>query len=173
MIDYRIMPKTGFTDKIGEMVSMLEHTREVTLSEISDLSESDLTLLPNNSSNAIGSLLSHIAAIEFVHQVISFENRDLTETEFLKWGTALELGNKARKELKKQPLAYYEAELSLVRKKTLAFLKTKNDSWLFEEKKWENGVSYNHYYLWFHVMEDEINHRGQIRAMKRLVKGND
>ena len=32
-----------------------------------------------------------------------------------------------------------------------------------------NGIAYNHYYLWFHVMEDEINHRGQIRSIKRLL----
>ncbi len=54
---------------------MLEHTRDVTLSEISNLNQSDLDFLPNDSSNTIGSLLSHIAAMEFVHQVISFEKK--------------------------------------------------------------------------------------------------
>lgn len=34
------------------------------------------------------------------------------------------------------------------------------------ERKWPNGVAHNQYYLWFHVLEDEISHRGQIRMMK-------
>ncbi|WP_404452159.1 DUF664 domain-containing protein [Virgibacillus necropolis] len=170
MIDYRIIPKENFTDKIGELVSMLEHTRDVTLFEISNLNQSNLDYLQNDSSNSIGSLLSHIASIEFVHQVISFENRDLFEDEYLKWGTALELGDKAREVIKKQSLDYYLDELSQVRETTLSYLKSKKDSWLFYENKWGNDVSYNNYYLWFHVMEDEINHRGQIRTIKRLLK---
>ncbi|MFZ3578772.1 DinB family protein [Virgibacillus sp. DJP39] len=170
MIDYRIKPKENFTNKIGELVSMLEHTRAVTISEISNLDQSDLDYLPDDSSNSIGSLLSHIVSIEFVHQVISFEKRDLNEDEHLKWGPALELGGKARKEIKKNSLDYYLEELSQVRETTLTYLKSKKDSWLFEENKWGNGVSYNNYYLWFHVLEDEINHRGQIRVINRLLK---
>lgn len=85
MIDYRIISRENYSNKIGELVTMLEHTRDVTLSEISNLNQSDLDFLPNGNSNTIGSLLSHIAAMEFVHQAISFEKRDLTESEYLKW----------------------------------------------------------------------------------------
>ncbi|KLA31850.1 DinB family protein [Bacillus cereus] len=172
MIDYRIISRENYSNKIGELVTMLEHTRDVTLSEISNLNQSDLDFLPNGSSNTIGSLLSHIAAMEFVHQVISFEKRDLTESEYLKWRISLELGDKAREGIKKQSLDYYLNELSQVRENTLTYLKSKQDIWLFEENKWDNGVSYNNYYLWFHVMEDEINHRGQIRTIKRLMGMN-
>ena len=100
MIDYRIISRKNYSNSIGELVTMLEHTRDVTLSEISNLNQSDLDFLPNGSSNTIGSLLSHIAAMEFVHQVISFEKRDLTESEYLKWRISLELGDKAREGIK-------------------------------------------------------------------------
>ncbi|MBP1950953.1 DinB family protein [Virgibacillus litoralis] len=169
MIDYRIKTKDNFNEKVGELVSMLEHSREVTLSEISNLNQIELDYLENESSNSIGSLLSHIASIEYVHQVISFENRDLTKDEYLKWGTALELGDKAREVIRNHSIDYYLDELSQVRENTLTYLKSFKDIWLFEENKWGNGVSYNNYYLWFHVMEDEINHRGQIRTIKRLL----
>ncbi|MFB4166826.1 DinB family protein [Virgibacillus sp. JSM 102003] len=172
MIDYRIKQKEKFTDKIGELLSMFEHTRDVTLSEVSDLNQCDLDYLPDDSSNSIGSLLSHIASIEFVHQVISFKRRDLVEDEYLRWGIALELGDKAREEIIEHSLSYYLDGLSQVREDTLLYLKSKDDSWLFEENKWGNGVPYNNYYLWFHVMEDEINHRGQIRTIKRLLENN-
>lgn len=170
MIDYRIKPKENFTEKIGELVCMLEHSREVTLSEVSNLKQSDLDYLLNDRSNSIGALLTHITSIEFVHQIISFEKRDLTKDEFLKWGTALELGDKARDGIRNHSIDYYLEELSQVRENTLSYLKSKRDSWLFEESKWGNGVSYNNYYIWFHVMEDEINHRGQVRAIKRHLR---
>lgn len=169
MSDYRIIENEMYTDKIGSLVSMLQHTRAVTIDEISNLTQKELDYLPDSSSNSIGSLLHHIVAIEFVHQVISFEERDLSESEYLSWKTSLELGHKARIEKKNKPHSYHICELAEVRENSLTQLKLKQDSWLFEEHKWENGVPYNNYYLWFHVMEDEINHRGQIRSIKRLL----
>lgn len=170
MIDYRIKKKENFTEKIGELVCMLEHSRGVTLSEICLLKQTELDYLPHERSNSIGCLLLHIGSIEFVHQVISFEKRDLTINEKLKWETALELGDKAIKEITSHSIDYYLGELLKIRETTLTYLKSKDDKWLFEEHKWDNGVSYNNYYLWFHVMEDEINHRGQIRTIKRLLE---
>ncbi|KOO42699.1 DinB family protein [Priestia koreensis] len=168
MIDYRIQPIAEFSPKIGELVSMLEHTRAVTLEEIKNLSEEELDFLVTPESNSIGALLQHIAAIEFVHQVISFENRDLNKNELEEWKSALELGESARKNIRKHTISYYIEVLTQVRAKTVERLKELDDNWLFEEKKWPNGVPYNYYYLWFHVLEDEINHRGQIRTIKRL-----
>lgn len=169
MINYRIKTKENYTEKVGELVSMLEYSREVTLSEIFSLSRSDLDYLVIDSSNTIGALLLHIASIEYVHQVISFEKRDLTNDEYIKWGTALELGDKAREVVMNHSIDYYLDELSKVRENTLTYLKSVKDNWLFEENQWSNGISYNNYYLWFHVMEDEISHRGQIRTIKRLL----
>ncbi len=172
MIDYRIKTDGDFSEKIGELVSMLEHTRAVTLEEIKSLSQKDLDYLVEEGSNSIGSLLLHIASIEFVHQVISFEERDINESELQKWKAALELGQQARNKIRKNSLEFYLNELSQVREQTLDQLKVFSDEWLFEEKQWGNGVPYNNYYLWFHVFEDEINHRGQIRAIKRNLSKN-
>ncbi|MFC4560169.1 DinB family protein [Virgibacillus kekensis] len=169
MIDYRISPTRGFSEKIGELVSMLEHTRAVTISEIEHLRQEELDFLPDESANSIGGLLSHIASIEFVHQIISLEKRDPTESELQKWTDSLELGNNARTNIKCKSIEYYLNELKTVREDTLSLLQEKEDSWLFEENKWDNGVPFNNYYLWFHVMEDEINHRGQIRVIKRQM----
>ncbi|UCZ51759.1 DinB family protein [Bacillus shivajii] len=173
MIDYRIIQKENYTGKIGELVSMLEHTRAITLSEIEGLKQVDLDYLQDGSANSIGALLLHIGAIEFVHQIISFEKRDLTLREYEKWRTALELGDQAREVINKNTLEFYLDILFQVRENTLTVLKSKSDDWLYEENKWDNGVPYNNYYLWFHVIEDEINHRGQIRSIKRLINNNE
>lgn len=170
MIDYRIVSDRTYAEKIGELVSMLEYTRNVTISEISMLTQAELDYLPDKGSNTIASLLLHMASIEFVHQIGSFENRELTEIEVDKWGVPLELGERARTEIKSHSVDYYVNELQGVRINTLQLLMFKSDSWLFEENQWGNGIPYNNYYLWFHVIEDEISHRGQIRTILRQLK---
>ena len=168
-MDYRIRQRDGFQGKIGELVSMLEYSREVLLNDIKDLDQTDLDFIPFEDANSIGSLLMHIASIDFVHQVITFEKRDLNENEYSRWESALFLGEKARDEIKNRPLNYYLDILFETRERTLTLLSSKNEEWLYEENIWDNGVSHNNFWLWYHVMEDEINHRGQIRLIKRML----
>lgn len=33
------------------------------------------------------------------------------------------------------------------------------------------GTPTSNYFKWFHVFEDEINHRGQIRLIRKLTPG--
>lgn len=168
-MDYRIRQRDGFQGKIGELVSMLEYSREVLLNDIKDLDQTDIDFIPFEDANSIGSLLMHIASIDFVHQVITFEKRDLNENEYSRWESALFLGEKARGEIKNRPLNYYLDILFETRERTLTLLSSKNEEWLYEENIWDNGVSHNNFWLWYHVMEDEINHRGQIRLIKRML----
>jgi uncharacterized damage-inducible protein DinB len=172
MKDYRLITVNGYSEKIGALVWMLENARSVTLDEVMGLNEDKLDTRLQGDGNTIATLLMHIAAIEYVHQILTFEQRDLTEKEYAKWQPALELGQKACEVYKQQPLSYYITVLQQVREQTLTFLKTQHDSWLFEEDKWANGVPINHYYLWYHVLEDEISHRGQIRMMIRQLSEN-
>jgi len=52
-----------------------------------------------------------------------------------------------------------------VRKETLVLLKTKNDKWLNSKVK---KTDMNNHWAWYHVMEHQANHMGQIRlVMKR------
>ncbi|CDQ19418.1 Protein of unknown function [Halobacillus karajensis] len=169
MISYQVQSEKGFTEKIGELVCMLEHTRAVTIQEVADLTQKELDECEPGG-NSIGMLLSHIAAIEFVHQVISFEERDMTADEKEEWEPALDLSGQTRDLYRFLTVDDYLDLMELTRDTTLEILKEKDDSWLFEERTWSDGVKYNPYYLWFHVMEDEINHRGQIRAMIRSKK---
>lgn len=91
-IDYRIRSVDGYAKNIGELVSMLEHTRAVTLQEINNLSVEQLDLIMPSGGNSIGALLKHITAIEKAHQLISFEERDFTKEELEIWEDALYLG---------------------------------------------------------------------------------
>lgn len=173
MLDYRIASKEGFTEKIGVLVSMLEVTRQVTVGELSALSARNLDMPVDDRGNTIGALLMHIAAIEYVHQVITFEKRDLNSEELAKWEVAFQLGEKAREQIKNKPLDFYTGELNKIRGKTLDFFKSKTDDWLYEEDRWGDEIRINNYFLWYHVMEDEISHRGQIRMMLRMLKDGE
>ncbi|UJF26822.1 DUF664 domain-containing protein [Planococcus sp. 107-1] len=169
-MNYTIKPLQGFSGKIGELLFQLDHTRSLTKAEVAGLGEIELDYMEEAASNSIGALLYHMAAIEKVHQVIAFEKRDLTEKELADWSAALELGERGQKEIHGKPLDFYLHLLDDTRKETLRLFKEKEDLWLYEEGVWPNGVSFNQYYLWFHVMEDEISHRGQIRLIKRKLK---
>ncbi|WP_227396081.1 DinB family protein [Jeotgalibacillus aurantiacus] len=167
---YQVKNNGDYSEKIGELVSMLDITRDGTLKDLEGLSVEDLDFLTDESANSIGMLLAHMAAIEFVHQLITFENRDFSEEEWKVWGAAISLGEKGRSEIKGFPLSYYLQKLKEVREYTLSQLKTKTDEWLYTEGLWPNGVKVNHYYFWYHVMEDEIGHRGQIRLIKKQLR---
>ncbi|KAA0742301.1 DUF664 domain-containing protein [Bacillus wiedmannii] len=170
-IDYRIRSMDGYTKNIGELVSMLEHTRAVTLQEINDLSVEQVDFIMTSGGNSIGALLKHIAAIEKAHQLISFQERDFTKEELEIWEDALYLG-KAGRTIRGNEIQYYIQILQSVREESLKYLNEQDDEWLMSERKWPNGVAYNQHYLWFHVLEDEISHRGQIRMMKNKMFEN-
>ncbi len=52
-----------------------------------------------------------------------------------------------------------------VRKDTKKMLKAKDDEWL---KKKAGGMNYH--WAWYHVMEHQANHMGQIRLILKRVE---
>lgn len=55
-----------------------------------------------------------------------------------------------------------------MRERTLQALQQRDDSWLDIETRWGQRLV-NHHWMWFHVFEDELSHRGQIRWLKRRL----
>lgn len=146
----------------------MNYARRTTLKSVEGLRPEQLDYLHDEHSNSIGALLFHIAATDFVYQKFSFEGRELNKKEFKKWQAGLELGEFARKIIKGNDLIYYLKIMDDVRSQTYKILKTKDDEWL--EKEFPLGkIHSNNYCLWFHVVEDEINHRGQINWLKKRI----
>ncbi|WP_053220062.1 DinB family protein [Virgibacillus senegalensis] len=166
---YKITGKAGYSPQIGHLVSMMDYARETTLNAVHGLTTKQLDYLPGNNSNTIGALLFHMAAMEFGFQIELFEGREPNQQEMKDWGAAYSLGNQGREEIRGYPLDYYLDKLEKVRHRTLAEFKKHNDDWLYQSRQWD-GHSSNNYFIWFHVMEDEINHRGQIRIQRKLVE---
>lgn len=166
---YVIDQKDGLGLEFSKLASMMEYTRETTLAEVKDLTVEQLDFLFNDEANSIGMLLAHMVSVEKAYQIDSFENRDFTDEDIQLLNPALELGDAAREQIKGNPIEYYLEELEQTRKKTIDTFGTLPDSWLFEQSPFWYGKPTNNYFKWFHVFEDELNHRGQIRLIKKMM----
>ena len=161
----------GFTPEIARLVGMMSYVRETTIQAVRGLTVAQLDHRHDETSNTIGALLAHIAAVETAYQIDTFEKRELNAAELETWGAALDLGDAARREIRGRELQVYLDTLAAVRVKTLAGFAKRNDAWLAEESPfWRDEPATTHF-KWFHVFEDELNHRGQIRFLvKRLPR---
>jgi uncharacterized damage-inducible protein DinB len=161
---FRLEPLPGYAPTIGRLVGILLYTRQTTLAAVEGLSIAELDHLQDDSSNSIGALLAHIAAVERGYQCVTFDNRAPSALEQAAWEPALTLGAEGRRLLRNEPLEHYVHELSEVRRLTLECLAARDDAWL--EQPLPAAPAMNAHFAWFHVAEEEINHRGQIRWLR-------
>jgi uncharacterized damage-inducible protein DinB len=145
-------------------VGILAYARQTTLTAVEGLTMAELDHLHDDSSNSIGALLAHIAAVERGYQHIVFDERPPTAEETAALEPALTLGAEARRRLRGKSLEHYVHELSEARRVTLAGLAARDDEWF--EQSLRAAPAMNAHWAWFHVAEDEINHRGQIRWLR-------
>ncbi|WP_298155050.1 DUF664 domain-containing protein [Flavobacterium sp.] len=156
----------GASPQIGAMISMLEDLKDRVENKVKNMSQYELDYLHDEKANRIGSLIMHLAAAEAYYQVFTFENREFNEEEKKKWGVALDLEQEGRDTFKGHDVQYYLDIYNEVRAKTISELKKRDDAW-FEEVHKGSGMS-NHY-CWFHVMEHQSSHLGQILFLAKRI----
>jgi uncharacterized damage-inducible protein DinB len=166
---YLISDIPGYTPQVSRLLSMMNYARYTTLESAKNLSVDQLDFLLDAESNSIGALLLHFAGVEYAYQVETFEKRELNEEEMSIWGPALDLGAAGREKIRGNELSYYVDKLNEVRERTYELFKTVDDEWLYQQEEFWHKKQANHYFMWFHVFEDEINHRGQIRLIKKRL----
>jgi len=162
-------PREPFSPHVGTLVSMLNWMRAVILRPVQGLTVAQLDYLHDGKANTIGALLLHLAAIERLYQIHTFEGKkwgDWDDNDKKQWGAAAVLGKDARKSIKGNKLAYYLDNLREVRERTLAELKKRDDAWLMQVDPDSTSEPTNNYCNWFHVCEHESNHNGQIKWIK-------
>jgi uncharacterized damage-inducible protein DinB len=165
----RIEPIPGYTPAIGRLVCMLRYARSTTFAAVEGMTVAELDHLHDPQSNSIGALLAHIAAVERSYQVMTLEDRALSPQESAQWSAALKLGADARNTQRGYPLDHYLDDLTSVRQGTLEGLSARDDAWL--ERSVSSAPKINVHWAWFHAAEDEINHRGQIRWLRKRLPG--
>ncbi|MGN7388109.1 mycothiol transferase [Sporosarcina sp. SAFN-015] len=162
--------KEGLSAEFGKLVSMMDYTRATTIDEVKDLSVDELDFLYADDGNSIGMLLAHFVSVEKAYQIATFENRDFTEEDIDRLNPGLDLGDHARETIKGHAIDYYLHQLEETRKETIEKFKSLPDAWLFEQEPFWYDLPANNFFKWFHVFEDELNHRGQIRLIKKMMK---
>jgi uncharacterized damage-inducible protein DinB len=164
---FLIGPTDGFSPGIGRLVGMMRYARWSTLRAVGGLTLPQLDHLQDSSSNSIGALLAHIASVELAYQRLTFDGRGLSLPEHeAELSAAVQLGDRARSEIRGHPLEHYLGILDAVRAFTLDELTHRDDRWLEDIITQWNGRKVNNHFKWFHVFEDELNHRGQIRWLR-------
>lgn len=165
---YRLDVLPGYTPMISRVVGMLSFARHTTLAAVDGLSITELDQLHDEKCNSIGALLAHLAVVERGYQCLTFEERQPSAEEQASWEPALTLGAEGRRRLRGKPLEEYLQELNEVRGLTLAGLAARNDEWL--ERTLVAAPAMNAHFAWFHVVQHEVNHRGQIRWLRARLK---
>lgn len=165
---YRIEPEPQYTPHIGALAEMMNYARLTTLQAVEGLSVEQLDAVPEGFGNSIGMLLAHIAAVDRAYQIWSFEGRDLGEGDEVIQG-GLSMGKNGTPPPTGQSLETLLAELEASRAETLKVFANKDDEWLASNMTVPDFDYPNHHWAWFHVMEDEVSHRGQIRILRKHV----
>ncbi len=158
----------GFTPQIARLLCQMNYARETTLQMVRGLTIEELDSLPDPTGNSIGMLLEHFVAVEIGYQAITYGNGDWTAALGERWQAGGDLGELGREKIKGNSLSYYLDNLRATREKTITEFRNRNDTWLEEPIEFW-GTTGNRAFAWFHVFEDEINHRGQIRLIAKQL----
>lgn len=162
---HEIIPEKDYSPQIGIMVDMLEELKHRITEEIRDLNQEQTDFLFDEQANSIGAIIMHLAATESYYQVETLEERTWTEEESKFWEMASGLGPESREKLKGNPIQHYLDLWDQVRNKTLLGLKSRDDEW-FASKIDE---TMNNHWAWFHILEHQAHHMGQIALVKKRL----
>ena len=161
-----VAAQEGYSPQVGVMVSMLDDLKGRITRMVKDLNQEETDFLMDDQANRIGALILHLAATEVYYQVYTFEERNFNKEEEKKWDAALNLGNDGREELKGKPISYYLGIWDEVRTKTKEQLKAKDDDWFAKNAP---GNRMTNHWAWFHVMEHQSNHMGQVAIIRKRM----
>ena len=166
---YFIRPQPEYSPHIGALVQMMAYARSTTLLAVEGMSVAELDAVPPGFSNSVGMLLAHMAATDRIYQAASFENRDAFEApDYAPYIGAMTFGWKDEK-VQGRTLESLLAELEETRAHTLSQLAQRDDDWLASALTAPTFEDMNQHWAWFHVMEDELSHRGQIRILRKAL----
>jgi len=157
----------GYSPTVGALVAMLTYTRASTIAAVDALTVADLDHQHDATANPIGVLLAHIGAIEWSLLTWTLEGAQPAPQEWGEFGPLIRLGPDAWAAARGRSLDELLARLASLRERTLAGLQRVDDAWLTNHASlpWMPNPTTN-LWTWYHVMEDELNHRGQIRWLR-------
>lgn len=156
---------------IDYLLGILEDARITTLQRIKGISQAELHWQYAEGWNTIGALLNHLEALENYLRIMYLENRRLTDTELKKFGPALKMGEYLPQLITDDSIDFYLNRLADSRKVLVEQIHGLSKEDFHKKRKGydkENGC--NLAWVFYHLAEDEIHHRGQISILRKLYK---
>lgn len=171
LLTYTLTPDRSDTQRIiiSHLLSQMQLVRTQLIAFTADLLPFELDIRIGPGFNSIGTILKHIAANEYVYQLATFDGRATDEQEKEFWRGA-STGELILNLINGNDIEYYHNLLIAVRSKSIENVLAKNDEWLYANTAYKFDSPVNNYYCWFHVMEDEISHLGQIKILKNQIR---
>lgn len=167
----RIDPQLAYSPMIGVLVEMLSYARLTTLQAVEGMDRAELDTTYPDFPYSVALQLAHLAAAERAYQYISFQELDPFAGDVPAYDRhlgAMTYGEHGPV-LPRQTLSKLLRELEEVRLSTLAELAKKDDAWLAERLTLPGFTDMNHHWVWFHVMEEELSDRGQVRLLRQAI----
>ncbi|WP_428742133.1 DinB family protein [Tenacibaculum sp.] len=152
--------------EIESMISMLEDLKRRVERTVKNLPQEHVDHLHDPKANRIGALIMHLAAAEVYYQEYTFGEPLINKEKTEEWEAGMDLDSKGRDLLQGKPIDYYLKIYNNVREKTIEELRKRNDKWF---KSVNAGKSISNQYAWFHVMEHQSSHLGQILFLKKRL----
>ncbi|QNF33662.1 DinB family protein [Adhaeribacter swui] len=151
------------------LIGILEDARITTLQTIAKIPPAALDWQYQPGWNTIGALLAHITALEHYFRIEFVEGRKLTAEENQKWLPALDMGPYLPQLIKNHPPETYQKELTEARQMLLAALQELTfEQFTQKIEEYDPDTGCNLAWALYHMVEDEIYHRGQISIIRKL-----
>lgn len=145
---------------------MLDYARCGTLDAVHGLSTAQLDTQVLTNGNTVALLLEHVTQVEQTYQAVTFRGV---------WpsgeGAASVFSEEKRASIRGYDLEHYLERLRAIRAKTLEGLRRRDDDWLYREyTPWPHGTPANNFFCWFHVVEEEFRHAGQMAVLRKELE---
>jgi uncharacterized damage-inducible protein DinB len=156
---------------IDYLIGILEDARVTTLQMVYKIIPQALDWQFQKGWNTIGALLSHIAAIEHYFRIEFIEGRKLSLEENNKWLPAMDMGPYVPQLIKGLPVENYVADLKESRDMLITALrKVTFTDFTKRIDEYDPVSGCNLAWALYHMVEDEIYHRGQITILYKLYQ---
>lgn len=160
----------SLSPKVGMLYNMMVKNRQRLLEVVEGIHDDLLDYTPDTHTvESIGTLLLHIAAVEWG---FFFYNLDKRETDNERWKYAFANRDDSLNQLTGKGLKFYLYELLKVRNDVYERFKLISDEDLQNiiEDAYLKGSKYSIEWMFYHIIEHEAQHVGQILLLKRLYK---
>ncbi len=150
---------------------ILQDARTTTILSIKNLTVPELHWQYQKGWNTIGALLSHMIAIENYFRTEFVMGRKFTKDEYDKRLPGMDMGEYLPQLITQQPVEVYITQLTESRAMMLHALANITHQDLTKRiDDYDAETGCNLAWVLYHMVEDEIYHRGQISIIRKLYK---